>query len=161
MDAAGIALGHHDGEGVGGVFDDAGELAGFFHGADGAGAGLEDVGTDVEAEVAEGEGIVVGDLAAEDAGRQGFVVDVALELGVLLLKGGDQLGEDEELIAADEEDEFGVAGVAVDVRDVVDVGDVEDVSLRGGIVGSFGPGWSLLGKGEGGGCNEEEEQRRE
>lgn len=145
VDGFRVARGNHDGEIVGGVTGGVIDLTGGLHSVENAGACLVHIGDDAEGEVAEGERVIMRDLLAQDAGREGFIEDAAAQFGVKLLEARDQLGQNEELVASYEEHELGVGGIAVEIGSVIDIADGEGVAaIGGGIVVSSRPGRQRL-----------------
>jgi len=148
VDVFGVAGADHDCEVVGCVLDDMRDLAVALHLAEGARAGFVDIRLDLNGQVAEGDGVVGCDLPTKNAGRQGFIEDVPFQFRVFALEYRNKLREDKKLIAADEQHQACIGGIAMKIRHVVDIGNVEDVSgICGGIVCSLAPRRHGLGRG--------------
>jgi hypothetical protein len=69
--------------------------------------------------VARGDRAAGLDLLLEQAGRKRFPVNLAFELAILLLEGGDQRRHGEEVVAPDVEHELRVRQVTVEIGQVV------------------------------------------
>jgi hypothetical protein len=85
--------------------------------------------------------------------RKRFVEDVSLQLRMMLLKSGDQLRQNKELVATDKDDQLRIGWIAVQTGNIVHIRYAEVVSpLTGRIVGPLTPWRGALGHSESQNC---------
>jgi len=130
----GIAGVNHDFEVIGRVLDDALDVAVLLHIVDSSCSRLINVWLHLKRQVVESDRVLCRDLLAQNPRGKSLVEDVSLQFRFLLFECGDKLRQDEELIAADEDYEPCIGGIAVKIGNIVNIGDVKEVSrLRGGL----------------------------